>query len=82
MFYYGALCFSLVLFSVTLSISLQNNEIICECFLSVNGEHSLRDLRIPIFTSESLFAVCLLILQIYDGKFKCLPKKILLWGTL
>ncbi|XP_057201240.1 uncharacterized protein LOC130561115 isoform X2 [Triplophysa rosa] len=38
----------------------------------VNGEHSLGDLRVTVFTSESLFAVCLLILQIYDvsGGFK------------
>ncbi|XP_065134338.1 uncharacterized protein [Paramisgurnus dabryanus] len=33
---------------------------------TVNGERSIGDLRIPVFTSESLFTVCLLILQIYD----------------
>ncbi|XP_065134332.1 uncharacterized protein [Paramisgurnus dabryanus] len=32
---------------------------------TVNGERSIGDLRIPVFTSESVFTLCLLILQIY-----------------
>nr|XP_055050990.1 uncharacterized protein LOC129436768 isoform X2 [Misgurnus anguillicaudatus] len=33
---------------------------------TVNGERSIGDLRIPVFTSESLFTLCLLIRQIFD----------------